>query len=216
MKKRKVTQREAKVTPKKLIGSGPVRYFLTGDVNAPLSINVDFRLATPPEAYVFADSVWLENDPQLGIASILFGQHDPRQSKTCECMTVAIPSNALFTQFLSSVSTVEESLTQVLKTMGLETAQRQVADGCRVRATLFANVISMFVAQLDCSLDFYYLPVRDIHFAKQFQTEIRLEPVLRVLLPPTVLKFLFDLCHQRKREQLSLDTMRKENRAKSG
>ena len=203
---------EEKGTANTLIGSGAVRYSFTGDVNAPLNIIVDFRLATPPEAYVYADSVSLTNDPRLGMASILFGQHDPR-NKECECMVLAIPSQALFTQFLSAVSTVEENLTQGLKATGLEAARRQVPEGCRVRATLFANVISMYAGQSDCSLDFYYLPVRDIHIAKQFRTEIGLEPVLRVLIAPTVLKFLFELCHQLNREQL--DIMRSEHRASS-
>jgi hypothetical protein len=213
MMKGKVTKTEPKVAANKLAGSGAVNYSFTGNVNAPLSISVDFRLATPPEAYVYADSVSLANDPQLGMASILFGQHDPRQNKECECMIVAIPSQALFTQFLSAVSTVEENLTQGLKAMGLEAARRQVPEGCRVRATLFANVISMYAGQSDCSLDFYYLPVRDVHIAKQFKTEIGLEPVLRVLIAPTVLKFLFELCHQRNREQLAI--MRNEHRANS-
>ena len=208
-----MAKRKAPVTPKKLIGTGPVRYCLTGDPNAPLSINIEFRLATPPEAYVFADSVTLKNDTELGVTSLLFGRRDPRQSKVSECVNVVIPSTSLFVQFLNSVPMVEETLDKSLKASGMKSAQREVPEDSQIRATLFANVVSMFSGNLDCALDFYYMPVRDIHLAKQFQSQIGLEPVLRVILPPALLKFMFELFRPFRQAQTASIIARNENRA---
>ena len=208
-----MVKRKAPVTPKKPIGTGPVRYLLTGDPKAPLSINIDFRLATTPEAYIFADSVSLKNDAELGVTSLLFGRHDPRQTKVSECVNMVIPSTSLFVQFLNSVPTVEDMLDKSLEASGQKPARRSVPENSEVRATLFANVIAMFSGNMDCSLDFYYMPVRDIHFAKQFESQIGLEPILRVILPPTVLKYMFELLRPFKQAPTSSVISRSENRA---
>jgi len=201
----------------KIFGNGPVTYtFATGgsDLASPVNLNIDFRRATPPETYIYANSVSLTNDTEIGMVSLLFAnQQVSTGTKSCEALNLTIPATSLFGQFLGTASPVEQSLVQILEAGGLETARREVSKDCLIRATLFANVVSVYTGLLDCCIDFYYMPIRDIHLAKQFQTAIGLEPVLRVLLPPAVLKYLFEQCHQFEPEKGSRADVRGESRA---
>jgi len=178
-------------------GKGPVRYSQTGGKNSPLAIGIDFRFARVPDAYTYADCISLKNDKEIGIATVLFGQADADSGKVRDCISIVMPSVALFGQFLMSTKGtkgVEETLTAQLKALKLQAVRRSVPSETSVRATRFANVIFLATSTAESSMDFYYMPGRDIFFARMHQTDIDLEPIIRVITPLPVLQYFLELC----------------------
>ena len=175
-------------------GKGPVRYRQSGGPESPLAIGIDFRFARSPESYTYADCVSLKNDKETGISSILFGQTDKNSVKGIESIRIVMPSSSLFGQFVPSAKGVEEALASQLKALKLQSANRQVPAEAVVRATRFANCIFLATSVGEGALDFYYMPGRDIHFARLYRSEIDLEPLIRVIMPLPVLQYLFELC----------------------
>ena len=179
-------------TPK-MQGKGPVRYRQIEGPGSPLAISVDFRLASQPGSYTYADCFSLGNDKEIGIATLLFGQTDQNR-KAGECIRIFMPSIALFTQFIPSTTPLQKTLTEQLKALKLETAKRPVGSESVLTATRFANVLFLATSVTEAVLDFYYMSGRDVHFARLNQDEIRLEPIIRIIMPLPVLQYLFDLC----------------------
>ncbi len=184
----------AKLPTRKMQGKGPVRYSQTGGKNSPLAIGIDFRFARVPDAYTYADCISLKNDKEIGIATVLLGQADADSGKVRDCISIVMPSVALFGQFLMSTKAVEETLAAQLKALKLQAVRRSVPSETSVRATRFANVIFLATSTAESSLDFYYMPGRDIFFARMHQTDIDLEPVIRVIIPLPVLQYFLELC----------------------
>src|SRR6266849_6289173 len=74
---------------------------------------------------------------------------------------------------------------------------RMVAGNVQSRGTLYANLIFMSTGGGESCLDFYYLPVRDIHFAKTVVgSEISLQPVIRIPTSPVLVKQMLNLCRE--------------------
>lgn len=187
-------KKPTKVPTGKMHGKGPVRYSRTGGKDSPLALGIDFRFARVPEAYTYADCVSLKYEKELAIATILFGQADVNSGKVRECISMVIPSAALFGQFQPSAKGVEETLAAQLKFLNLQAVRRSVPTEATVSATRFANVIFLSTSAGEGSLDFYYMPGRDIYFAKQHGTDIELEPIIRVIISLPVLQYLLELC----------------------
>jgi hypothetical protein len=177
----------------KMQGKGPVRYRVTGPERQ-LALGIDFRLADPPQSYTYADSVSLKNDRDTGISTVLFGQANSNDTKAGECVSIVMPSVSLFGQFIPSAKGVEDTLATQLTALKLTSARRTVPSGYELRAVRFANVIFLATSLGEATLDFYYIPGRDLHFARLNGTDIGLEPVIRVIIPLPVLQYLFDLC----------------------
>ena len=206
-------RKQQKQAVERVIGKGPVRYTQPGGTGSPLAISIDFRYAKPPEAYAYADCVSVKNDPEVGMATILLGHADTQAGKVKDCISIVLPSAALLIQFLSTTTSVEETLRAQLNTMGMSVAKRAVGKEAELRASLFANVLALHTGPGDSSLDFYYLPVRDIHLAKEFQTEIPLEQVIRIVMPLPVLQYFFELCRSLAQSlQPAAQTVRTTNR----
>ena len=191
--------------PRKIDGAGPVRYTLPENPNGPLNIGIDFSLAPAPAAYFYADSISLKRDSELAMVILSFGRFDLTANRFTERIEVAMPQAALFSQFWNSVRNVEDAVDQQLKALKLPAASRSITTRSRARATLYANAISVSVGNGESCLDFYYMSVRDIHLVKIKRiSDIGLEPIIRVLCSPVVLKSLFDLCRQYATDQAHL------------
>jgi hypothetical protein len=183
-----------KKNKKKHQNPGAVRLLSPANPSAPIGISIDFRYVPAPETYLFADSVSIKNDKESGTTYILFGFFTPKKGSRQDCINIVMPSLSLYGQFLQSALQLEETLDNALKQVNLSIVQRPVPDTAEIGSTVFANVASVFIGSLDCSIDFYYMPIKDVHLAKQFGTSIDLAPVLRVLLPAGVLKYFLELC----------------------
>jgi hypothetical protein len=191
--------------PRKSAGEGPVKYTLPESPNGPLNIGIDFSLAPVPAAYFYADSVSLKRDSELAMVILSFGRFDLTANRLTERIEIAMPQVALFAQFWHSVRNVEDTVNQQLRALKLPAASRSITTRSRARATLYANAISVSVGNGESCLDFYYMSVRDIHLVKIRRiSEIGLEPIIRILCSPAVLKSLFDLCRPYATEQAQL------------
>jgi len=178
----------------KTYGKGPVRYGFPQGPQGPLQIGIDFRFAPVPEAYYYADALSLRHDRELAMATLLFGRLDVAAGKVRDRLDIVMPGAALFFQFWNSSRDVERILDEQLKALRLSASARSIDQKSLPRTTLFANTIFVSTGGGESCFDFYYLPIRDIHFAKMDRREIGLESIIRVLSSPVVLKALFDLC----------------------
>src|SRR5437879_1205377 len=94
-------------------GKGAVRYsFVTGKTDA-LALNVDFRLATPPETYYYADALSISDDKEMGVAILAFGRTKP-DGGLRDRLDVVMPAVSLFGGFLGSVAAIESTIDQQL------------------------------------------------------------------------------------------------------
>ena len=162
--------------------------------DGPLQLGIDFRLASVPAAFYYADAVSLRHDRDLAMALLSFGRSDMSTARLRDRLEVVMPEGALFFQFWISAREVEKTLDEQLKALALAPVSRPVGQKAAVRTTLFANVIFVTTGGGESCLDFYYLPVRDIHLAKAQRAEIGMDPIVRVLCSPALLKYFLDLC----------------------
>lgn len=176
------------------LGRGPVRYKFLQGPGGPLQVGIDFSLAQPPGAYFYADCVSLKRDRDLAMAVLSFGRFDLNAGRFSERLDIVMPDGGLFFQFWNSSRDVEKTVDEQLKVLGLPSASRTITSKSLARATLFANCIFVSTGGGESCLDFYYMPIRDIHLAKAARRDISLEAIIRVLTSPAVLKSLFDLC----------------------
>ena len=176
----------------KVVGGGPVRYTVQPGQNALLNVQVDFALAAVPGAYYYADCLALRYDRELAVVTLSFARTDALSGRVGDRLDVVMPAGALFL-FWNSSRDVEKTLDEQLKALGVSPESRPIGVKALARTTLFANVIFVSTGGGESCLDFYYMPVRDIHFAKKNRSTIGLEPILRVLSSPVLLKNLFDL-----------------------
>jgi hypothetical protein len=187
-------------TSTKTYGKGPVRYSFLQGAEGALHVGVDFSFAPVPGAYYYANALSVRHDRELAVVVISFGRFDAAAGKLRDRLDVVMPEAALFFQFWNSSRDVEKSLDEQLRVLGLSAADRSVNPKSLVRTTLFANTIFVTTGGGESCLDFYYLPIRDIHLAKaagvskKNHPEIGLDPIIRILCSPAILKALFDAC----------------------
>lgn len=183
----------------KMYGKGPVRYAFPEGPNGPLQLGIDFSAAPVPGAFYYADALSLKRDRELAMVTLSFGRLDA-VGKLRDRLDLVMPAAALFIQFWNSAIQVEKILDEQLKALGISAATRSISQKSLARTTLFANAIFVATGGGESCLDFYYLPVRDIHLAKtresskMKQFEIGLDPIVRILLSPSLLKLLFNVC----------------------
>jgi hypothetical protein len=189
---KKSRNRDAKAS--KVVGTGPVRYVMPQMKGGPLQISIDFRFATVPGAYYYADVLSLRHERQLAMVTLLLARFDAQAGRLWDRLDIVMPESALFLQFWNSSREVEKSLDVQMKALNISHALRPVGSKSLPRTTLFANVINVSTGGGESCLDFYYMPVRDIHLARQNRSEIGLEPIIRILSSPVLLKSLFELC----------------------
>lgn len=197
-------------------GQGAVRYsFLSEQSGGALSLQVDFRLARPPETYYYADALSISVDREMGVAILAFGRTKP-EGGLRDRLDVVMPEISLFGVFLSSAIAIEPTIDQQLQMLKLRPVSRMVAGTVQSRGTLYANLIFVSTGGGESCLDFYYLPVRDIHFAKTVVgSEISLQPVIRIPTSPALLKQMLSLCREFAGEfQSRVDPKRSPERAK--
>lgn len=187
----------------KLHGQGAVRYSVIPEQDGGLRLNVDFRFARPPETYYYADALSISDDKEMGAAILSFGRSKP-EGGLRDRLDIVMPEVSLFFGFLGSATNVEPVIDKQLQVLKLRPVNRAVAGvtgTAQSRGTLYANLIFLATGGAESSLDFYYLPMRDIHFAKTFAgSEISLQPVIRIPTSPVLVKQMFNLCRELARD----------------
>ena len=177
-------------------GRGAIRYSFPQGHGGPINLQVDFRFANPPETYYYADAVSISVDQEMGMAILAFGHTNP-EGGLRDRLDVVIPEVSLFIGFLNSASPIEPTIDQQLQMLKLRPAARMVTAGVPSRGTVYANMIYASTGGAESCLDFYYLPVRDIHFVKTaVGSEISLQPVIRIPTSPVLLKRMLNLCRE--------------------
>jgi hypothetical protein len=196
-------------------GQGAVRYSFAPGQTSILNLQVDFRFARSPETYYYADALSISVDREMGVAILAFGRTKP-EGGLRDRLDVVMPEISLFGGFLRSAIAIEPAIDQQLQMLKLRPVNRAVAGVVQSRGTLYANLIFVGTGGAESCLDFYYLPVRDIHFAKIVPgSEISLQPVVRIPTSPVLLKHMLNLCREFAGElQLRVDQKRSAERAK--
>ncbi|SRR6266403_47453 len=194
-------------------GKGAVRYSVLPEQGGAFQLQVDFRFARPPETYYYADALSISLDQEMGVAILAFGRTSS-EGGLRDRLDVIMPQVSLLGAFLSSIAQVESSVDKQLELLKLRPVSRMVASAAPSRGTLYANLIFMSTGGAESCLDFYYMPVRDIHFAKTVGSEISLQPVIRIPTSPVLLKHMFNLCREFSGGLKSRDSRRSPDRAK--
>lgn len=177
-------------------GQGAVRYSFLPDQSGTLNMQVDFRLARAPETYYYADALSISVDQEMGVAILAFGRTKP-EGGIRDRLDIVMPEISLFVGFLNSVVQLEPTIDQQLELLNLRPASRTVAGIVPSRGTLYSNIIFVSTGGGESCLDFYYLPMRDIHFAKTVAgSEITLQPIIRIPTSPVLLKHMIGLCRE--------------------
>jgi len=176
----------------KTYGKGPVRYRLPEDEAGPIQISVDYGLAVVPDQYYYADSFSLQRDDKLGIAVLVFGRSASSEPGARDRLEIAMPESSLFDTFWRSSRSVEQSLDQQLASMKKKGIARPAPAEVARRATLYANNIFIATGGTETCLDFYYLSPRDVHLAKTRKAQIELFPIIRVIISPVLVKYMFN------------------------
>src|SRR5947207_1404183 len=152
---------------KKLLqhGRGAVRYSMLPGQDGAIQMQVDFRLASIPETYYYADALSITVDKEMGSAILAFGRTNT-EGGLRDRIDIVMPAVALLIGFLGSMAAIEPTIDKQLEFLKLRSVSRTVASGAPSRGTLYANLIFVSTGGAEACLDFYYLPVRDVHFAK--------------------------------------------------
>ncbi len=216
MKKRNEHRKERKEHKEQAQhGQGAVRYSFAPGQSGALNLQVDFRFARAPETYYYADALSISDDKEMGVAILAFGRTRP-EGGLRDRLDIVMPEVSLFVGFLNSAVPIEPTIDQQLEILKLRPVSRMVAGTVQSRGTLYANLIFMSTGGGESCLDFYYLPVRDIHFAKTVVgSEISLQPVIRIPTSPVLVKQMLNLCREFAGElQSRVDLKRSPERAK--
>jgi len=195
-------------------GQGAVRYSVLPGQEGALQVQVDFRLAPIPETYYYADALSISVDQEMGSAILAFGR-TIAEGGLRDRIDIVIPTMSLLSGFLNSMAPVEPTLDKQLEFLRLRPVSRTVSGTAPSRGTLYANLIFASTGVAESCLDFYYLPVRDLHFAKTVVgSEISLQPIIRIPTSPVLLKHMVTLCRGLTGELQSREPRRKPERAK--
>ncbi len=195
-------------------GQGAVRYSVLPQPKDAIQVQVDFRLARIPETYYYADALSISVDPEMGMAILAFGR-TIAEGGLRDRIDIVIPTTSLLGGFLNSMVPVEPTLDKQLEFLKLRPVSRMVSGSAPSRGTLYANLIFASTGIAESCLDFYYLPVRDLHFAKAVVgSEISLQPIIRIPTSPVLLKHMVTLCRGMTGGLQSRDPRRQPDRAK--
>jgi hypothetical protein len=162
----------------KVHGKGAVRYELPEGPKGPIQIQVDFSQAPPPQSYFYSDSVGLNIDSDLSMATLSFGQERAGGS---ERIDVVMPKMALLSGFWASATEIEPVVNKAILTLGAKPVERPKPE-TKTSAVFYGNMIHMSAGPYEASLDFYCLAPRDIHLARTQGTEMGLQPIVRILM----------------------------------
>jgi hypothetical protein len=201
---------------KKLLqhGRGAVRYSILTGQDGAIQMQVDFRLARIPETYYYADALSISVDNEMGMAILAFGRTNT-EGGLRDRIDIVMPAVALLIGFLNSMTPIEPTIDKQLELLKLRPVSRTVANVVPSRGTLFANLIFASTGGAEACLDFYYLPVRDLHFAKTVVgSEISVQPIIRIPTSPVLLKHMVNLCRELAGGLQTMEPRRKSERAK--
>jgi hypothetical protein len=94
-------------------GQGAVRYSFAPGQSGALNLQVDFRLARPPETYYYADALSISDDKEMGVAILAFGRTKP-EGGLRDRLDIVMPEISLFGGFLNSTVPIEPVIDQQL------------------------------------------------------------------------------------------------------
>ncbi|HXC34214.1 MAG TPA: hypothetical protein VNZ56_17185 [Verrucomicrobiae bacterium] len=192
------SRRSAKPKLRRVYGSNGVFYtFPEGEGEGkPIQIKVDFSQVAEPTSYYYADAVYVSMDTDNGMAVISFGRRDTDTGKFVDRIEIIMPVRSLLGAFWASITQarVEETVDKILAATGAVTKVRPIpAPPSEFAPSFFANTIFLSAGDGESSLDFYHVPPRAIHLAKERRKNIQLVPVIRVLASTVLTKHFFDI-----------------------
>jgi hypothetical protein len=156
-------------------------------------MSVDFGLVPAPGFYYYANALRLTLDDQQRMAILSFGRRDEVAARLVDRIDVVMPMTALFGTFWSSSLPIQEVLDKYLQTAQIEAvAFPELGAQPETRQTFFGNVIFAAVGEGESSFDFYHLSPREVHLAKTQKKDMRIQPVVRVILSSVLTKHFFE------------------------
>lgn len=124
------------------------------------------------------------------MAMLSFG----RRGKFADRIDVAMPMAALFGTFWSSSLPIQDTVDKYLQTAQIEAVAPPDLDAepeAQVQM-FFGNVIFAAVGEGESSFDFYHLSPREVHLAKTQKKDMRIQPVVRVIMSSVLTKHFFE------------------------
>lgn len=156
-----------------------------------MELGVDYTKAEVPERFYYAD--YCDVQPSRSGYSLIFAKLALGNSKLRTKIEVIFPKVMFVRQLWGISRSFEETVRQATKSEDFP-AIGKVEDTEKVQ-TFRSNNVFMGMWGEESLMDFYYLSPRDIHFARQKQTqEVGLEPVVRVIMPTALMVEFLEKC----------------------
>jgi hypothetical protein len=102
----------------RVYGKNGVFYSFSGDDPGQIQIKIDFKAVAPPDAYYYADSLYVRMDEEQHMAILSFGHRNENEDKFSNRIDVAMPAKSLMGLFWASSRPVEATLDKLLETYG--------------------------------------------------------------------------------------------------
>ncbi len=178
-------------------GTGPVRYRLEGPADGPTgaTISIDYTEAPVPEHFYVADYFRVINlEPQV---LFVFGKwEDPEKcQKLRNKLEIYFPAVFFVKQLWKSSREFHQTLRSFVEQYGYAAgAPGALTEGADKVQTIHSNNVLMVLSSGEAMMDFFYLSPREMYFKPRKKRNIELEPLVRVIIAPTLLLGFLDGC----------------------
>jgi hypothetical protein len=180
---------------KRNLVSGPVQYEIRGPIDNPtaLKLSINYEEAPVPQHYYVAD--WFHVDVKDLDVIMRFGNLDAVNHCLRSQIQVVFPAFQLIRQLWKSSREFHAKLSALLESLHLEPLQPETAAlaGDKLQVLMANNVLMVHIGT-ECMMDFFYISPKDLWSKPRRQEALELEPVVRVLLSPTLLVGFLDAC----------------------
>lgn len=179
---------------KRAIASSPVKYEVRGPSEQPtgLMISINYEDAPVPERYYVAD--WFDVAERDLDVVLSFGNLD-YSKKLRSKIEIVFPSYNFVNQLWRSCQPFHAKLQKFLEELKLPSVKpgntELSSDKLQI---LISNNVLMVWTGTECLMDFFYISPKDLWSKPRRGENIELEPVVRVLVSPTLLNGFLDAC----------------------
>jgi hypothetical protein len=179
---------------KRAIASGPVKYEVRGPADQPtgLMLSINYEDAPVPDHYYVAD--WFDVRERDLDVILSFGNLD-RGRKLRSKVEIVFPSFTFVNQLWRSSLLFHGNLRKFLDDLKLPGVTREDAELSSDKLQiLVSNNVLMVWSGTECLLDFFYISPKDLWSKPRRGERLDLEPVVRVLVSPSLLDGFLDAC----------------------
>jgi hypothetical protein len=177
------------------IGRGPVRMRIidVGQNNNAIEMRIDYEKAEAPAKAYYSD--YCDVIHGRGGVSLIFGKVNPGTSQLRSKIEVVFPEEMFVRQLWKNTRHLEPVVKHEFQKRPLEPIAA-AQPNLDVAQSFRSNNVFLIVMAEEALMDFYYIAPTEVHYAfTRKRTEIQLDPVLRVVLPSSL---VFELLEKAK------------------